>query len=193
MGIYNSHGSPNGSPKKNCGRPSVSDYSQWMFVSWIVSLIISLPLFLFRILHVYTCMNICLSNLLLFWSCWGNGNGTPLQYSCLENPMDGRAWKAAVHGGHWGSDTTERLHFHFSLSCIGEGNGNPLQCSCLENPRDVGAWWAPIHGVAQNRTRLKWFSSSSIYLTVEKKNAKKDEIIHKNCKVEKRKKKKKNT
>ena len=34
------------------------------------------------------------------------------------------------------SDTTERLHFHFSLSCIGEGDGNPLQCSCLENPRD---------------------------------------------------------
>ena len=42
------------------------------------------------------------------------------------------------------SDTTERLHFHFSLSCIGEGNGNPLQCSCLENPRDGGAWWATI-------------------------------------------------
>ena len=42
----------------------------------------------------------------------------------------------------WGfeeSDTTERLHFHFSLSCIGEGNGNPLQCSSLENPRDGGA------------------------------------------------------
>ena len=39
----------------------------------------------------------------------------------------------------WGceeSDTTEWLHFHFSLSYIGEGNGNPLQCSCLENPRD---------------------------------------------------------
>ena len=28
----------------------------------------------------------------------GEGNGTPLQYSCLENPMDGRTWKAAVHG-----------------------------------------------------------------------------------------------
>ena len=41
-------------------------------------------------------------------------------------------------------DTTERLHFHFSLSCIGEGNGNPLQCSCLENPRDRGAWWAAV-------------------------------------------------
>ena len=42
--------------------------------------------------------------------------------------------------GHEESDTTERLHFHFSLSCIGEGNGNPLQCSCLENSRDEGAW-----------------------------------------------------
>ena len=52
----------------------------------------------------------------------------------------------------WGSkesDTTERLHFKFSLSCIGEGNGNPLQCSCLENPRNRRAWWAAIHGVAQ--------------------------------------------
>ena len=59
------------------------------------------------------------------------------------------------------SDTTEQLHFHFSLSCIGEGNGNPLQCSCLENPRDRGAWWAAVYGVAQSRTRLKWLSSSS--------------------------------
>ena len=58
-------------------------------------------------------------------------------------------------------DTTERLHFHFSLSCIGEGNGNPLQCSCLENPRDGGAWWAAVCGVAQSRTRLKRLSSSS--------------------------------
>ena len=53
------------------------------------------------------------------------------------------------------SDTTEQLHFHFSLSCIGEGNGNPLQCSCLENPRDRGAWCAAVYGVAQSRTRLK--------------------------------------
>ena len=59
------------------------------------------------------------------------------------------------------SDMTERLHFHFSLSCIGEGNGNPLQCSCLENPRDGRAWWAAVYGVAQSRTRLKRFSSSS--------------------------------
>ena len=79
------------------------------------------------------------------------------------------AWK--IHGqrslvgcspwGRWGSETTERLHFHFSLSCIGEGNCNPLQCSCLENPRDGGAWWAAICGVTQSRTQLKQLSNSS--------------------------------
>ena len=65
----------------------------------------------------------------------------------------------------WGckeSDTTGRLHFHFSLSYIGEGNGNPLQCSCLENPRNGGAWWAAVYGVAQSWTRLKRLSSSSM-------------------------------
>ena len=44
------------------------------------------------------------------------GNGTPLQYSCLENPMDGGAWKAAVHGvaegRTWLSDFTFTFHFH---------------------------------------------------------------------------------
>ena len=69
--------------------------------------------------------------------------------------------------GRWGSDTTEQLHFRFSLSCTGEGNGNPLQCSCLENPRDGGAWWAVISGVAQSRTWLKRLSSSSSnYFTI---------------------------
>ena len=63
--------------------------------------------------------------------------------------------------GRWESDTTERLHFHFSLSCIGEGNGNLLQYSCLENPRDRGAWWAAVYGVTQSWTRLEWLSSSS--------------------------------
>ena len=59
------------------------------------------------------------------------------------------------------SDTTEWLHFPFSLSCIGEGNGNPLQCSCLENPRDGGTWRAAVYGVAQSRTWLTRLSSSS--------------------------------
>ena len=46
----------------------------------------------------------------------GESNGTPLQYSCLENPMDGGAWWAAVHGvaksRAWLSDFTFALHFH---------------------------------------------------------------------------------
>ena len=51
-----------------------------------------------------------------------------------------------------------------SLSCTGEGNGNLLQYSCLENPKDGGAWWAAVYGITQSQTRLKWLSSSSIYL-----------------------------
>ena len=46
----------------------------------------------------------------------GEGNGTPLQYSCLENPMDGGAWWATVHGvaksRTWLSDFTFTFHFH---------------------------------------------------------------------------------
>ena len=37
------------------------------------------------------------------------GNGNPLQYSCLENPMNRGAWQVTVHGGHKVSDTTEQL------------------------------------------------------------------------------------
>ena len=76
-------------------------------------------------------------------------------------PGKSHGWRSLVGcspWGRWGSDMTERLHFHFSLSCIGEGNGNPLQCSCLKNPRDSGAWWAAVCGVTQSRTRLKWHS-----------------------------------
>ena len=114
-------------------------------------------------LPVYVCslVSVCFSkHVVLFLGCGqytyiafldGEGNGTPLQYSCLENPMDGGAWWATVHGVT-GSDTTEQLHFHFSLSCIGEGHGNPLQGSCLENPRDGGAWWATVYGVAESDT-----------------------------------------
>ena len=82
----------------------------------------------------------------------GEGNGTPLQYPCLENPVDGGDWWAAVHGVTQSQTRLKRLSTH---ACIGEGNGTPLQYSCLENPRDRGAWWAAVYGVAQSRTRLK--------------------------------------
>ena len=88
----------------------------------------------------------------------GEGDGTPLQYSCLEKS---HGWKSLVGYSPWGHeelDTTGRPHFHFSFSCTGEGNGT---YSCLENPRDGGAWWAVVYRVAKSRTRLKRLSSSS--------------------------------
>ena len=78
-------------------------------------------------------------------------------------PGKSKGRRSLVGCSPWGcqeSDTTVRLHFHFSVSCIGEGNGNPLQCSCLENPKERGAWWAAVYGVTQSRTQLKWLSSS---------------------------------
>ena len=80
-------------------------------------------------------------------------------------PRKSHGWRSLVSCSPWGhykSDTTERLHFHFPLSCIGEGNGNPLQYSCLENPVDRGACWAAVHGVAQSRTRLKRLSMHAL-------------------------------
>ena len=92
------------------------------------------------------------------WKCFSQWHPTPVLL-----PGKSHGWRSLVGcspWGCWGSDTTERLHSHFSLSCFGEGNGNPLQCSCLENPRDGEAWWAAIYGVTQSQTRLKWLSSS---------------------------------
>ena len=85
------------------------------------------------------------------------------------SPGKSHGQRTLVGCSPWGreeSDTTEWLHFHFSLSCMGEGNGNTLQCSYLENPRDGGAWWAAVYGVAQSWTRLKWLSSSSSSMAV---------------------------
>ena len=87
-------------------------------------------------------------------------------------PRKSHGWRSLVSCSPWGhykSDTTERLHFHFPLSCIGEGNGNPLQCSCLENSRHGGTWWAAFYGlnrVGHDRGDLaaapRWFFWSGI-------------------------------
>ena len=84
----------------------------------------------------------------------GDGNGNPLQYSCLENPRDRGAWWATVHGVPKSqtqlSDFPFTLHFHAL-----EKEMATHSSSCLENPRDGGAWWAAVSGVAQSWTRLK--------------------------------------
>ena len=65
---------------------------------------------------LYRLMVLILFFLTLYSPFHGEGNGTPLQYSCLENPMDGGAWWAAVHGVAKGrtrlSDFTSTFHFH---------------------------------------------------------------------------------
>ena len=87
-------------------------------------------------------------------SCIGEGNGNPLQCSCLENPRDGGAWWAAVFGVAQSRARLKRLSSSSLAAtclpnagnvrdvgsilglgrCPGGGHGNPLQYSCLENP-----------------------------------------------------------
>ena len=124
--------------------------TRWTFVGKVMSLLFNM---LSRLVIAFLPRS---KHLLITWL---QSPSTPVLL-----PGKYHGWRSLVGcspWGRWGSDTTERLHFHFSLSCIGEGNGNPLQCSCLENPRDGGAWWAAVYGVAQSWTRLKWLSSSS--------------------------------
>ena len=67
---------------------------------------------------------------------YGEGNGNPLQCSCLENPWDRGAWWAAIYGVAQSRTQLKQL----TSSYNGEGNGTPLEDSCLENPMDRGAW-----------------------------------------------------
>ena len=96
----------------------------------------------------------------------GEGNGTPLHYSCLENPMDGGAWWAAVHGvaRSWTrlSDFTLFFHFH----ALEKEMATHSSVLAWRIPGTQGAWWAAIYGVAQSWTRLKRLSSSSSILHV---------------------------
>ena len=79
-------------------------------------------------------------------------NGTPLQYSCLENPMDGGAWWAAVHGVAKSltrlSDFPFTFHFH-ALEKEMATHSSVLTWRILGTGE---AWWAAIYGVAQSRT-----------------------------------------
>ena len=88
--------------------------------------------------------------------------GRRRQWHPTPVPLPGESHGRRSLAGYspWGCgelDTTERLHFQFSLSCIGEGNGNPLQCSCLENPRDADPGGLPSmgsHGVGHDWSDL---------------------------------------
>ena len=87
------------------------------------------------------------------------GNGNPLQYSCLENPVDRGVWWIAVHRVAQSRTWLKRLSMQACMHW--RRKWKPAQCSCLENSWDRGAWWGAVYGVAQSRTRLKRLSSCS--------------------------------
>ena len=106
-------------------------------------------LYMFNVYH--------LMNLEIIIHQCGEGNGTPLQYSCLENPMDRGAWWAAVH---WvaTSPTPTRLSnftFTFHFHALEKEMATHSNVLAWRIPGTREAWWAAVYGVAQGRTRLK--------------------------------------
>ena len=67
----------------------------------------------------------------------GEGNGNPLQYSCLENPMDRGAWWAAVHGVTKESHTTEYTRGGCDVSQLVVREACSRQCTCKKGSRDT--------------------------------------------------------
>ena len=106
------------------------------------------------------------------------GQGNPLQYSCLENPMDRGTRRATVHRYIQSQTRLSDLRFHFQVALVIEnlpasagdvrdkgsipelgrslrgGQGNPLQYSCLGNPMDRSAWWATVYRITKSWTPL---------------------------------------
>ena len=82
----------------------------------------------------------------------GEGNGTPLQYSCLENPMYRGAWWAAVHGIAKSrtrlSDFTFTFHFH----ALEKEMATHSSVLAWRIPGTGEPWWAAVYGVTQSRT-----------------------------------------
>ena len=91
--------------------------------------------------------------------CIRESNGTPLQYSCLENTMDGGTWWAAVHGVTKSQTRLSDFPFTFHLHALEKEMATQFSVLRLENPRDGGAWWAAVYGVTPSWTRLKRLSS----------------------------------
>ena len=83
------------------------------------------------------------------------------QYSCLENPMDGGAWWAAVHGVSKSRTRLSDFTFIFHFHALEKEMATHSSVLVWRIPGTRGAWWAAVYGVAQSQTRLKRLSSSS--------------------------------
>ena len=102
---------------------------------------------------------------------YGEGDGTPLQYSCLETPMDGGAWWAAVHGVAKSrtrlSDFTLTFHFH----ALEKAMATHSSVLAWRIPMDREAWWATVHGVTKSQTQLSDFTFTFHFHALEKEMA----------------------
>ena len=76
---------------------------------------------------------------------FGDGNGRPLQYSCLENPMDGGAWWAAVHGVAEGRTRQSDFTFTF-IRHLGSKISNLYSSHGNLKPNEVDTIMSPIYG-----------------------------------------------
>ena len=80
------------------------------------------------------------------------GSGTPLQYSCLENPMDGGAWWAAVHGVAKSQTRLSNFTLTFHFQALEKEMAPHSSVLAWRIPGMAGAWWAAVYGVAQSDT-----------------------------------------
>ena len=99
--------------------------------------------------------------LLINYAVVGEGNGTPLQYSCRENPMDGGACWAAVHGVAKSQTRLNDFTFTFHFHALEKEMATHSSVLAWRIPGMGEPGGLPFYGVAQSRTRLKWLSSSS--------------------------------
>ena len=79
---------------------------------------------------------------------FGEGSGTPLQYSCLENPPDGGAWWAAVHGVAKSQTQLSDFTFTFHFDALEKEMATHSSVLAWRIPGTGGAWWAAVSGVA---------------------------------------------
>ena len=91
----------------------------------------------------------------------GEGDGTPLQYSCLANPMDGGAWQAAVHGVAKSRTRLNDFPFTFHFHALEKEMATHSSVLAWRIPGMGEPGGLPSMG-SQSRTRLKRLSSSSI-------------------------------
>ena len=90
----------------------------------------------------------------------GEGNGTPLQYSCLENPMDGGAWKVAVHGIAEGQIPLSDFTFTFHFPALEKEMATHSSVLAWRIPGTEEPSGLPSMGL-QSQTRLKRLSCSN--------------------------------